>query len=217
MYIKRESKFFAGILLFILVLTVGYALFSETITINGTATGKGDLKLTTTALTDEEIDSFWGLYDKGMISNANINVSGDTVTTGVTLGMPGSAKQFVIKVENTGTIPVYLKSITDENGKEYDGGVGGYVAGKEVQNADRTTMIIVDVYPEGNAFGDYEDEMWGYFDGSAGVAELSEYILDPGEVTYYSIEYVWPSVATSQEPLTVTFTANLNWQQASQN
>ena len=42
---KRKNKILIGCLALLLVMTVGYALFSETITINGTATAKGDFNI----------------------------------------------------------------------------------------------------------------------------------------------------------------------------
>ena len=46
----RKNKLLIGCLALLLVLSVGYALFSETITINGTATAKGSFDITTTCV-----------------------------------------------------------------------------------------------------------------------------------------------------------------------
>ena len=42
---KNKNKILIGCLALLLVMAVGYALFSETITINGTATAKGDFNM----------------------------------------------------------------------------------------------------------------------------------------------------------------------------
>ena len=45
---NKKNKILVGCLALLLVLSVGYALFSETIEINGTATAKGDFDITYT-------------------------------------------------------------------------------------------------------------------------------------------------------------------------
>ena len=42
---NKKNKILVGCLALLLVLSVGYALFSETITINGTATAKGNFDI----------------------------------------------------------------------------------------------------------------------------------------------------------------------------
>ena len=39
---NKSNKILLGVLLFVVVCVVGYALFSETITVTGTATASGD-------------------------------------------------------------------------------------------------------------------------------------------------------------------------------
>ena len=50
---EKKSKILIGFLALLLVMAVGYALFSENITINGTATAKGDFNVTPTGTTDD--------------------------------------------------------------------------------------------------------------------------------------------------------------------
>ena len=42
---NNKRKSIIVVLLFLVVMTMGYALFSETVTIGGTATGKGNLSV----------------------------------------------------------------------------------------------------------------------------------------------------------------------------
>ena len=49
---KRKNKILIGCLALLLVMAVGYALFSENITINGTATAKGDFDMSITCTPD---------------------------------------------------------------------------------------------------------------------------------------------------------------------
>ena len=213
---KNNNKILLGILVFVVVCVVGYALFSETITVTGTATAKGNVSLTTTKLTAAEIEEYYNETDRGMIKSSNINISGNTITTSATLGMPGSAKYFAIKVENTGTIPVYLKSVTDENGNPAPTEGGSMFAGAYVATNQKTSSLMATIYPDMHYFEDYNDTPWGV-DSIVTVEELREYVLDPGESTYYLIEYVWPVVSTTQEELSLSFTVNLNWEQVTVN
>ena len=48
--LSKNNKILIGCLALLLVMSVGYALFSDTITINGSATAKGEFKLTTTCM-----------------------------------------------------------------------------------------------------------------------------------------------------------------------
>ena len=214
--VNKWNKILLGILAFIVVCVVGYALFGETITVTGTATAKGNMSLTTTKLTDEEIKAYSGEVDTGIIKSSNIDITGNTITTSATLGMPGSSKHFGIKVENTGTIPVYLKSVTDENGNPAETSGGSSFASKHLYNSDKTTALIATIYPDCNYMEDYNSEPWG-IDGVVTIEELSEYVLDPGETTYYYIEYTWPKPSTSQEEISLSFTVNLNWEQVTTN
>ena len=42
---KKKNMIIIGVIALILAVSVGYALFSDTLTINGTATAKGDFNL----------------------------------------------------------------------------------------------------------------------------------------------------------------------------
>ena len=53
---NNKNKILVGCLALLLVLSVGYALFSETITINGTATAKGNFAF--------EIETMKGINDE---------------------------------------------------------------------------------------------------------------------------------------------------------
>ncbi len=215
---KNGNKILLGILVFVVVCVVGYALFSETITVTGTATASGKVDLTVTSLTDSEIEKE-GLGDtfRGIVTSSNISIVDNAVTTNITFGMPGSTRNFVIKVENTGTVPVYLKSITDENGNPYEYGASGLFAGKIVKNQDKTSTIVVDIFPDLDYLDDYEIEVPLGPDSAASIEDVSLAILDPGESTYYYMEYSWLVSSTSQEEMSLSWTINFNWEQITVN
>ena len=119
MYMKRKNKLLVVCLLCLLTLSIGYALFSETITINGTATAKGnfDIEFTCEKGASDEIwpyivsaskaeGSF--LYyeyprDNGF-SNDLCQITNNKMTFSATLDYPGAVRYFIDKATNTGTI-----------------------------------------------------------------------------------------------------------------
>ena len=123
---NKKNKILVGCLALLLALSVGYALFSETITINGTATAKGSFELTTTCqkgISNDVISYIGGDTTsetfQGGYSNDSCNVTNQRVDINVDLKMPGAARFFTINVENTGTIdaaiPISINNATDYN------------------------------------------------------------------------------------------------------
>lgn len=101
--------------------TIGYALFSETITIMGTATAKGDWELTTTCKVMKRGDLVTYLGGEltsgattdlatSLSKNNTITCTGNAVTISSELTAPGGVAYFMAEVENTGSIPAILKS-----------------------------------------------------------------------------------------------------------
>ena len=88
---NKKNKLLVGCLALLLALSVGYALFSENITINGTATAKGsfdisstcELLTSTNATSEETAEEF---LTKGGTGTCVIN--GQTVTTTSNLTKP---------------------------------------------------------------------------------------------------------------------------------
>ncbi len=126
---KRKNKILIGCLSLLLVMAVGYALFSETITINGTATAKGDFDISFTCdmvtkdnATTDEINNIY--YTKG--GSGNCSIDGQTITTTSTFTKPTDEVFFKVTLTNTGSIPVVLKTVdSDNNFSSMDGSVAG--------------------------------------------------------------------------------------------
>lgn len=106
---NRRNKILVGVLAFVVVCVVGYALFSETIIVSGTATASGDFNMTATCYT--------GIYDKSGLTSADLGfdpeggytndtckVNGDKVVMNTTLLYPSAARHFTIKYTNAGSI-----------------------------------------------------------------------------------------------------------------
>lgn len=104
---KKEIGLLVILVMAVLVMTVGFALYATTLNINGSVTVKG---------------SPWNVhYEAGAISRTTgsivptqevINTNDTNFAFTVTLEKPGDFYEVTIKAYNEGTIPAILKSIT---------------------------------------------------------------------------------------------------------
>ena len=110
---NKSNKILLGVLSFVVVCVVGYALFSENITVTGTATAKGSFDITASCNTGAS-DSLKAVFDylpnisfstvEGGYSNDSCSVNGSAVSFETDLSMPSARRYFTIKLTNTGTI-----------------------------------------------------------------------------------------------------------------
>lgn len=102
---KKQSIIFVSIITLMIVLSVGYALFSNTITIQGTVTANArmDVEFTTAAVTTEV-----GSTNASALINSDKNVLTITVPS---LEYPTSYAIVTVTVTNVGTIPVKLTGV----------------------------------------------------------------------------------------------------------
>ncbi len=122
---KNKKKIMIGILCgVLLIMGVGYSLFSQDLTVNTTGTIRGSFRVVMTEVvpttscpaSPEEPTSKCGSYTPTTISSAN----GVTeVTLNTTLFKPGDEITYRIKVENQGTIAAIYKTINNYVGDEY--------------------------------------------------------------------------------------------------
>ncbi len=112
--IKNNSKknyFIVMLIVLLLALAVGYAAFSDTLTISGTANASGtfDLQFDSASLvTSTGIDT----------ANSGVSISADKNTLTVTvkdLGYPGAGAQFHAVIKNVGTVPAKVKAVNPTN------------------------------------------------------------------------------------------------------
>ena len=113
---KTRNKIFVGCLALLLVMVAGYALFSQNLTINGTAKAQGDFSVTPTCqagipanllgaakyVTVEYSQKIW--VDENGYYDDSCTVKGDTVSFNSSFKWPGARRYFTIKVKNTGSI-----------------------------------------------------------------------------------------------------------------
>lgn len=233
---NKQKGIIIGVLALVVTMMVGYAIFSDTITINGTATAKGEFQLTTSVV---DLNESWvkdygflnrNAVSSGIVNNPSISVSGNVVTTSVELGMPGSFYNFAIKIKNTGTIPAKLSSIVDKTrnvpildsslgeGESY--GNDTYIVHQD-ENNPRGNFMFAELgtdsgYYEGD---DYTSDITTgdrWFEEQNYTTEMLKAVLDPGEEVYYFIHYNWASTSTVPgDPLTLNWSLEFNYEQIS--
>ncbi len=104
--IKKKNKLMLFLALLLLGITVGYALLSTNLNINGTST----INKPTWDIHFENIVTKSGSVTPA--TAANITNGGKTVSYSVTLSIPGDYYEFDVDVKNAGTIDGMIKSIT---------------------------------------------------------------------------------------------------------
>lgn len=102
---KNDKRYFVIALLFtILFITVGYAAFSESLNISGTASTSGTFDVAITSATITESGSTGATVDY---------TGGNTLTLSApNLEAPGSYVEYTVTVTNQGSIPARLSGVT---------------------------------------------------------------------------------------------------------
>lgn len=98
-----------------LLLTVGYALFSQTINITGSAKAQGSFQITTTCtpgLTENVQGFVGGDGGENGYDHDSCTVQNNTVTYTTNLQYPGARRYFTIKMTNTGSIDAIFNENT---------------------------------------------------------------------------------------------------------
>ena len=189
---NRNNKILVGVLALIVAMTIGYALFSDNITITGTAKAKGDFSITATCKTglDSRLTlSELGLDPEGGYRNDSCTVSGNTVSISLDLDYLTATRYFTVKMTNSGTIDATLNlSNITESGKICLDGVNSEPNGKieEDECADPSlsgfsNVNLFDVMPlaaeksDGTILIDAEDPNFADF-----MDEDGNLIIKPG-------------------------------------
>ena len=106
---NNRNSYIVGILSLVVAMVIGYALFSETVTIGGTAKGEGNLSL---------IFSSVGKTTKVGTGNVTTNIKNAGKNLDIvidSLDYPSSYVEIPIKIKNNGTIKAVLNGITPNN------------------------------------------------------------------------------------------------------
>lgn len=109
---KKQNIVIIGVIAFVLAVAVGYALFSETLTVNGTATAKGDFDVEFTKV--GEITKVG--YTEQVAGTEIAVISSDKNTLTITvnkLDYPGAYVEIPVTITNKGSIDAKLKNISE--------------------------------------------------------------------------------------------------------
>ena len=220
-----------------LTLSVGYALFSDTITIEGTATAKGNFDIEAscdTNITPEVLNNF-GVevenYKEHGYKDVLCSENDDKVTYSVGFDYPGAAKYYVIKMENVGGISAYfnLYDLVEEKTnvnivKKYnnEGVLLETINSKELDDWGGKSFVRFGYFTlvAQNTNGDYfpfgSDEFMTNFVIENEETQEVKIILKPGESIYLLMESEWPNVEEFLEnnvKYEATGTFEIDWQQ----
>lgn len=109
---KKQNIAIIGVIAFVLAIAVGYALFSETLTVNGTATAKGDFDVEFTSVgTITKVG-----YTEQVEGTEIASISSDKNTLTITvnkLDYPGAYVEIPVTITNKGSIDAKLKNINE--------------------------------------------------------------------------------------------------------
>lgn len=114
---SNSNRILIGILTFMVVCVVGYALFSDNITVTGTASTDGNFDVEVSCQTGfvselkvaaENSESGWGFYPEGGYEDDKCIVNGNNVDFSVNLKYPSAARYFTVTLTNKGSIDAVI-------------------------------------------------------------------------------------------------------------
>ncbi|MBR2009490.1 MAG: hypothetical protein IJ936_05125 [Peptococcaceae bacterium] len=107
---KKRNYLIIALIVLLLALAIGYAAFSDSLTISGTANAKGTFDM---EFTSAKIDTETA---KGIdTANSSATISTDKNTVSVTikdLAYPGAGTNVTVVAKNNGTVPAKLTGLT---------------------------------------------------------------------------------------------------------
>lgn len=161
MYIKKSNKILVGCLAFLVTIIIGYAIFSGSVTVTGTATANGSFDMVLTCV------------DHSGFGNASGNcvVQGNSVITNSNLTKPGDEYYFTINITNNGTIPAKIKNVTSPNNVD-----GWWQDAGDCAYLDKSTYMVAYYMGPNDCDSDYQS---------------NTIILQPGKQKEITIEHLW--------------------------
>ena len=203
---SKNNKIFLGLLTILLTMSVGYAIFSDSINVTGTATANASFDMVATCtkglssetgLAMSDVD---GNYDWTEIGyqNDTCSVSGKQVSFSVDLKYPGAKRFFTVKVENKGTMAA-VQSLESIGWGEFDAAVVNVC---EISDGVKTNCNDSLKWNNGSAPA-FHGAILGIKDGNGFVFiesdDISRFvddseeniILQPGDSIYYLMGFDW--------------------------
>ena len=197
---KTRNKIFVGCLALLLVMVAGYALFSQNLTINGTAKAQGEFSLSMTCtpgILDEIKNYDAGYGSQSGYSNDSCSVENDTVTFHADLAYPTARRYFTIKIVNTGSI-----TAVDENMDIYYKLYAGTDSTSPLYKANQNCLYKVSddsvVQCGGILPNDYSISNHKYIKKSVNgevtfITDNYKLVLEPGDTFYLVYGLGWPN------------------------
>lgn len=202
---NKKNGIIIGILTLSVMMMVGYAIFSETITINGTATAKGDFSITATCtpgITNDQFLSEGNIFgyapkNDNNYKNDSCSVTGNKVTYSAELSQPGSVRNFTVKITNSGTIDAELNPNSGMTTK-YESCIGNYDTGEFTNCKTDGSQAQIEL-SEGIIVGMekvdgtivFATDIEGFTDFLKEVNEETLIVLKPGESMFYVVSSEW--------------------------
>ncbi len=146
---KKQNIAIIGVIAFVLAVAVGYALFSQTLTINGTATANGSFDVQFTKVGTPTSVGYTKVASE-TADLATISADGKTLTVKVNkLDYPGAYVEIPVTIENKGSIPAKLKEIVQTGLKDETGPIkvsySGVAASEDPINTNDTQSMKIRV------------------------------------------------------------------------
>lgn len=212
---NKGNKILLGILAFVVVCVVGYALFGETITVTGSATASGEWSMTTTCQPGIASEVVLGgsnpeyLITDGGYQNDSCQVNGSSLSMKVNLLYPSARRLFTIKVKNTGNVDaVFDLSEADEDGGFSNTNINVCELNENNQkvNCDSEMNYVGEIASGSSTVAvfsilggqDAQGNFYHPYSGGGMEDKFSDpehgYVLEPGESFYYYIIIRWPNM-----------------------
>ncbi len=190
---KTRNKIFVGCLALLLVMVVGYALFSQNLTINGTAKAQGEFSLSMTCTPGilDEIKNYDADYgSQSGYSNDSCSVENDTVTFHADLAYPTARRYFTVKVVNTGSVTA-VDEVVDVMTQTYLN-----IENKNCQYKSSDDSLVKCYTANAN---DLTNSKMKYIkktkDGEISyLINRDKLTLEPGDTFYLTLGITWPSL-----------------------
>ena len=191
---KTRNKIFVGCLALLLVMVAGYALFSQNLTINGTAKAQGEFSLTTTCTPGilDEIKNYDADYgSQSGYSNDSCSVANNTATFHTDLAYPTARRYFTVKVVNTGSITAVDESVSVINQP-----IGNTTENKDCQYNSSDDSLVRCFSVKGM---DITNSKTKYIKktrrGAISILKNKDKLtLEPGDTFYLVLGITWPSL-----------------------
>ena len=198
---KKQKITIIAVIALILCVAVGYALFSETLKVEGTATASGTFDIKMECVSQEVIG-------EGVEQQCSVDEDKNTVTTTSTLKKPTDAVGFIVKITNSGTIDAKLTNIESPNNKSMD----LTTSGKAAYLNDKYLMAYYDIRKYNDGTDANESDSYCDVDTCDDSAFKNANItLQPWESVYLIIAHGWADSKEVEQPKLDNGTATMNY------